>query len=297
MADFNILDPSTYMGGITDLLSSQGLSGAINLGTAAYDIYSGIQAQNQADRMYDIVYGTAAQQDAWAQELSNRTKSLYWPLEEKNFQYATEDINALRPSSVAARDYNIQRSAEQLAQARQLDPLFDANRSSLVNTLTTGTPELQQRLMNEASANVSQAFDQSRTAGMRQFGQAGINPSSGALADYNRTMDQQQALAQATARTQAARSGEDIGLSRQSQALNLQAGIPLPTYQTTPSVSAGNISSAQSGSGTLAGQAAAGLSTNAQNAFTGAATSLNSLYYNPIQKNLTDSFIAKMNRS
>lgn len=300
MADTNYLDNllsgniSGLMGDLGTTLSSQGLNGAINLGTAAYDIYSGIQAQNQANKMYDIVYGTAAQQDAWANQLANRTSTLYWPLEDKQFQYANEDAAALRPSDIANRDYNIQRRAELLDQAKGLNPMLDANKEQLLNTLTTSTPDLQNRLMNEASANVGQAFDASRTAGMRQFGQAGINPSSGAMLDYNRTMDQGQALAQANARTQAARQGEDIGLSRQSQALNYQAGIALPQYQTTPSVSAGQVSSSQQGAGTLAGQAASGLNTSAQNAFTGAATSLNSLYYNPIQKSLTSSLVSKL---
>ena len=82
--------------------------------------------------------------------------------------------------------------------------------------------------------------------------------------------------------------------SRQSQAANFQAGIPLPTYQTTGTVSAGNVTQAQSGSGSTAGAAASSMNNNAQNSFTGASTALNSLYWNPITSNYMNTATSKL---
>ena len=276
-----------------DLLS--GVSTAANLGTAAYDLYQGIQNQAYADKMYDLAFGSAAQQDAWASDMANRAQTLYWPLEDLQYQYATEDINALRPSDVANRDYNVQRRNELLTQAKQLNPTLDANKVSYINTMTAPVDDLRQRWMDIASTNVDQAFDAKRATGLRQMGQAGINPSSGNMLDYNRTMYQDQAAQSANARTKASRDAETEGLSRQATVLNMQAGIPLPTYNTTPSTTASTISSSMGGTGTAAAGLANSLNSNAQQNFTGAATSINSAYWNPITTNYMNSLTARNN--
>ena len=276
-----------------DLLS--GINTGANLGTAAYDLYQGIQNQSYADKMYDLAFGSAAQQDAWASDMANRAETLYWPLEDKQYQYATEDMTALRPSDVANRDYNIQRRDELLGQARTLNPTLDANKVSYINTMAAPITDLQNRWMDTASTDVSQSFDNKRAAGLRQMGQAGINPSSGNMLDYNRTMTQDQAAQTAAARTKAGRAGEAEGLNRQSTLLNMQAGIPLPQYNINPSVTTSTVSSSMGGTGAAATGLANNMNANAQQNFTGAATSLNSMYWNPITTNYMNSLTNRNN--
>lgn len=260
----------------------QNLTGAASAG---YDIYQGLQTQRQADRMYDLMYGTAAAQDAWANKIAARTEGTYWPLEDLSYKYATEDMNALRPSDTANRDYNITRRGEQLAQAKAINPMLDTTERELLGTLTEDTGDLRNRLAAQGVAGVQQSFDNTRAQDTRRMNLAGINPSSGAALDYNRGLATSQSLAEANARNQAASTAEDTAISRQGQALAYRAGIQLPTYQTTPSVSAGQVSTALSSTGSLAAGAANNLNTQAQNSFTGASTALNSMYMRPYVQN------------
>ena len=275
-----------------DLLS--GVNTAANLGTAAYDLYQGIQSDAYAQSMYDLAFGTAAQQDAWASDMANRAQTLYWPLEDLQYQYATEDMNALRPSDVANRNYNIQRRGELLTQAQQLNPTLDQNKVNYINEMTAPVTDLQNRWRDIASADISQSFGQSRANDMRRMGEQGTNPSSRQMLNYNRVMAQDEAAQQAAARTKASRTGEDVGLNRQGAVLNYQAGIPLPTYNTNPSVTASTVGSAMSGTSSTAAGLANSQTQNAQNSYTGAATSLNSLYWNPIMSNYTNALTNKM---
>jgi hypothetical protein len=275
----------TVGSGLGSIVGSNAFQNLTGAAAAGYDIYSGLQQQQQADRMYDLMFGSAAKQDEWAAKMAARTESKYWPLEDLQYQYATEDMGALRPSDTANRDYNIQRRGEQLAQARAINPMLDTTERNLLDTLTESSDDLRNRLSNQAVAGVQQSFDNTRAQDMRRMALSGINPSSGASLDYNRGLATSQAMAEANARTQAATTAEDTALSRQGQALAYRAGIQLPTYQATPSVSAGQVSTSLGSTGSLAAGAANNLNNQAQQSFTGAATALNSMYMRPYTQN------------
>jgi hypothetical protein len=109
------------------------------------------------------------------------------------------------------------------------------------------------------------------------MGLAGINPNSGQMQNYMNRMGQSQALAEATARTQATRQAEDIAISRQSQALNYMKGAALPTYQVTPSVSTSSLASGLAGITSGFTGLANAADKNAQGSWNGANTLLNVL--------------------
>ena len=227
------------------------LGTAANIAGAGYDIYQGYQNQQLANKYADIVFSTAEKQDEYTQAMFDRIKSLYWPFEDLNYQYATEDIQALRPLAQAQTQYAVDRGLSDIAKYRELDPVYDDTEKSLIRKLTEGEDVLADRLMTTATANVANAYAQQRESDMRKLSAAGINPNSGQYSNYMNRMGSQQAMAEATARTQASRQAEDLAISRQSQALNYRQGAQLPTYQTTPSVTSSNITSGLSSSGSL----------------------------------------------
>lgn len=257
----------------------------VSLAATGYDIYQGIQKQKAADRMFDLMWGTAATQDAWATEIKTRYTNTYWPLEDSQYSYYSEDLVANRPSDVAARDYNITRKYEQISQAAAINPELDTTERALISTLIDDTATLRARLAADAVLGVNQSFDATRAQDTRRMGVLGINPSSGARLGYTRALAGAQALATATARNNAAIIAEDTAISRQGQALSYRAGVPLPTYQVTPSVQAGNVTTALSSVGSIAAATGAHMDTSAQQSFTGAATALNNMYMRPyVQK-------------
>ena len=271
----------------------QNLAGAVSTG---YDIYQGIQKQQSAQRMYDLMYGTAAKQDTWADLIKTRYSDIYWPYEAVQYDYATADRLALRDSDLAARDYNIARKYQQIQQAGSINPVLDTAELSLINTLVASVDNLRTRLANDAIVGVNQSFDNTRAQDLRRLGTLGVNPSSGARLTYSRALAGSQALASAAARNNAAMIAEDTSISRQGQALAYRAGVTLPTYQTTPSVQAGNVTTALSATGSMAATAGGQLDNSAQQSFTGAATALNSMYMRPITEKYMSAATARMGR-
>lgn len=251
------------------------VSNVINTAGGLYDIYQGYQSSQLADKYANLAFGSAQKQDAFAQEMWNRYKQKYWPFEDLNIQYQMEDLKTLRPAYQQQVAYQAQRLQEQLAQAKELNPILDDTEKSLIRKLVEGEDVLADRLMSQATADVSAAYGSQREQDMRSMGLAGINPNSGQMQNYMNRMGQSQALAEATARTQASRQAEDLAISRQSQALNYMKGAQLPTYQVTPSVNTGSISSALSGSNYTG--LANMYNNSAQNSWNGANTLLNVL--------------------
>lgn len=251
------------------------VSNVVNTAGGLYDIYQGYQSSQLADKYANLAFGSAQKQDAFAQEMWNRYKQKYWPLEDLNIQYQMEDLQTLRPAYQQQVAYQAQRLQEQLAQANELNPILDDTEKSLIRKLVEGEDVLADRLMSQATADVGAAYGSQREQDMRSMGLAGINPNSGQMQNYMNRMGQSQALSEATARTQASRQAEDLAISRQSQALNYMKGAQLPTYQVTPSVNTGSISSALSGSNYTG--LANMYNKSAQNSWNGANTLLNVL--------------------
>lgn len=250
---------------------------AFGVAGGIYDIYSGYQNQKMADKYASLAFGSMEKQDAFAQEMWDRYKNLYWPLEDLNIQYTMEDLQTLRPAYQQQVQYQAQRLQEQLEQAKELNPILDDTEKNLIRKLVEGEDVLADRLMSQATADVGAAYGSQREQDMRAMGLAGINPNSGQMMNYMSNMGRSQALSEATARTQASRQAEDIAISRQSQALNYMKGAQLPTYQVTPSVSTSSISSSLGGLGSSYTGLAGMYNQNAQDSWNGANVLLNKL--------------------
>lgn len=237
---------------------ASGLGSVASVAGAGWDIYQGYQNQKLANKYADLAFGSMEAQDAYAAEMYERQKQKYWPLEDLQIQYTMEDLQNLRPLAQAQVQYASDRGLADIAKNRELDPLYDETEKSLIRKLTEGEDVLRDRMMNEASANVAASYAQQREQDKRTMGMAGINPNSGAFANYLSRTGTNQALAEAMGRTQASRQAEDLALSRQSQALNYRKGASLPSYQFTPSVSSSSVASGlggvTSGAANLAGQ-------------------------------------------
>ena len=287
---------ATMGSAIGEAVGSNWFNTLTNVASTGYDIYQGIQRQKASDRMFDLMYGTAAKQDTWSDAIKARYESTYWPYEATQYEYATEDRLVMRPSDVAARDYNIVRKGQQIVQASTLNPLLDNTELGLITTLVEDIATLRTRLANDAITEVNKSFDNTRAQDLRRLNSLGVNPSSGARLVYNRALANAQALASATARNNAAVIAEDTSISRRGQALSYRAGIPLPTYQTTQSVQAGNVTTALNSVGGMAATAGAHLDNSAQQSFTGAATTLNSMYMRPITEKYMSAATARMGR-
>lgn len=212
------------------------LSGLGNLGMAAYDIYSGINSMNQANKYQNMMFGNMQSQNEFAEEMWDRLATNQWPLEDLQAAYAKQDLEKLRPLQTAQRDYGISRGLADIAVAKELDPMLDQTKKDLVSRLAEGEDVLAARMRNTASTDVAAAFDKQRATDTRRFAALGINPNSGATQNYMSRMGTSQALSEAGARTQASRQAEDTALSRNAQALNYRAGIPLSQQQYTSSI-------------------------------------------------------------
>lgn len=253
------------------------VGGALNAAGSIYDIYNGYQSNKLAEKYANQAFGSAAAQDQYAREMWNREKELYWPLENLNVQYEMEDLQALRPSYQRQVAYQGQRMDEQLAQAKELNPLLDDTEKSLVRKLVEGEDVLAERMMNEATTDVANAFGTQREQDTRAMGLAGVNPNSGQFANYTNRMGQSQALAEAGARTQSSRQAEELAISRQSAALNYRSGAQLPTYDVNTSVDSGAILGGLGGSGNAYTGLSQMYNKNAQDSYNGAWYQLNQL--------------------
>lgn len=243
----------------------------------AWDIYSGYQNQQLANQYANLAFATAEKQDEYAQAMWDRYQQKYWPLEDLNIQYTMEDLQTLRPAYQQQVQYQAQRLQEQLAQAKELNPILDETEKSLIRKLVEGEDVLADRYMQQATADVGAAYGSQREQDVRAMGLAGINPNSGQMMNYMSNMGRSQALSEATARTQAARQAEDTAISRQSQALNYMKGAQLPTYQITPSVTTSGISSTLGGLSSSYTGLAGMYNQNAQDSWNGANVLLNKL--------------------
>lgn len=253
------------------------LGNIANVAGSAFDIYQGVQSMNMAEKYADLAFGSAAKQDEYSQAMWDRMKSKYWPIEDLNIQYSMEDMKTLRPMYEQQIAYQAQRGQQELANAKEMDPLIDETKKSLIRKLTEGEDVLRGRMTEQASTDTSAAFEQQRGQDARRMGMAGINPNSGQYANYMNRMGTNEAMSEATARTQASRLAEDTALSRQSQALNYYSTGNLPQYQYTPTVNAGTV---QQGLGGSTGNYMGGMQyfgNQAQNQFTGASYQLNQL--------------------
>ena len=154
-------------------------------------------------------------------------KDYYWPIETQLASNYQDNLTAATPYMQTMRNYQLNRGNELIGLAQETNPVLDENRKSLIQRLTEGEDVLANRYRSDASNDVAASFAQQRGNLTNQMAQYGINPNSGSWASQSAKLGRSEALAQASARTNASRTAEDTSLSRMSQANN---------YYTTPSM-------------------------------------------------------------
>lgn len=152
----------------------------------------------------------------------------YWPIEEFLAGNYLTDIKTARPYEERMRDYQLGRGDQLIDLANETNPMLDESRKSLIRRLTEGEDVLANRYRSQASADITQSFANQKAQQSRNLASMGVNPNSGAWANYGTTMSQNEALAQASGRTNATRQAEDVSLQRQMQAQNYYTN---PTMQ------------------------------------------------------------------
>lgn len=172
----------------------------------------------------------------------------YWPIEEFIAGNYFDDIKAARPYQIDMRDYQLNRGNELIDLAEDTNPILDDSRKSLIRRLTEGEDVLANRYRSQTSADITSAFNNQRSQDYRNMASMGINPNSGAWANYSTTMGQNEALAQAAGRTSATWQAEDTSLQRQAAAQNYYTN-PSMLYDAgtiTPGMSIGSLTGSAS---------------------------------------------------
>lgn len=172
----------------------------------------------------------------------------YWPIEEFIAGNYYDDIREARPYQMKMRDYQLNRGDELIDLAEDTNPILDEDRKSLIRRLTEGEDVLANRYRSQTSADITSAFNNQRNQDFRNMASMGINPNSGAWANYGTTMGQNEALAQAAGRTNATWQAEDTSLQRQADAQNYYTN-PSMLYDAgtiTPGMSIGSLTSGAS---------------------------------------------------
>lgn len=172
----------------------------------------------------------------------------YWPIEEFIAGNYKDDIEAARPYQISMRDYQLNRGNELIDLAEDTNPILDEDRKSLIRRLTEGEDVLANRYRSQTSADITSAFNNQRNQDFRNMSSMGINPNSGAWANYSTTMGQNEALAQAAGRTSATWQAEDTSLQRQMTAQNYYTN-PSMLYNPgtiTPGMSIGDLTNSAS---------------------------------------------------
>ena len=172
----------------------------------------------------------------------------YWPIEEFIAGNYYDDIREARPYQMKMRDYQLNRGDELIDLAEDTNPILDEDRKSLIRRLTEGEDVLANRYRSQISADITSAFNNQRNQDFRNIASMGINPNSGAWANYGTTMGQNEALAQAAGRTNATWQAEDTSLQRQADAQNYYTN-PSMLYDAgtiTPGMSIGSLTGSAS---------------------------------------------------
>ena len=172
----------------------------------------------------------------------------YWPIEEFIAGNYYDDIREARPYQMKMRDYQLNRGDELIDLAEDTNPILDEDRKSLIRRLTEGEDVLANRYRSQTSADIASAFNNQRAQDYRNMASMGVNPNSGAWANYDTIMGQNEALAQAAGRTSATWQAEDTSLQRQATAQNYYTN-PSMLYDAgtiTPGMSIGSLTGSAS---------------------------------------------------
>lgn len=179
----------------------------------------------------------------------------YWPIETQLASNYLDNLTTATPYMQTMRNYQLNRGNELIGLAQDTNPVLDENRKSLIQRLTEGEDVLANRYRTDASNDVAASFAQQKASLGDQMAQYGVNPNSGSWASQASKLGRSEALAQASARTNASRTAEDTSLNRMAQANN---------YYTTPTMqySLGNAPTPGMSVGGLMGSGGSGYKTS-----------------------------------
>ena len=192
----------------------------------------------------------AAQRDIAANSL-DFAKKQYADMKPLYDKIVASDTSTQDASAENARRYNdFQKNTFQPLQQSIVD---DAN--------SYDTAGHRERIAEQASGDVTQAFDSARQQQDRMFAASGIKPSSGRFAALNSNLLAQEALGKAGAQTNARITAEEIGASKKTNAANIGnslAGDTNASYGTSINAGGGATSAmGASGDGMRAGYSGA----------------------------------------
>lgn len=196
----------------------------------AYNSYSAMDsASNLANKQFDTIAGSTAKQDAIAQELFDRYKTTYWPLEDKQI--------ALQDSWMQRYTPEIQQKAWDNYDAElQLQPQYQQIERGIIGQASM-TPQEWGRMFGEkAHQDVQTSFDAQRGQAQRALSRMGVDPTSGrSITALQSGMGVNQSLADVGAQTGALQQGYDTAWNRGAGALGFRMGNTIPQQTSAPS--------------------------------------------------------------
>ena len=310
---------SSGLSSATDWLGGSGgkaLSTVANVAGAGYDLYQGIQNSNLANKYANMSFSSAEQQNKYAQEMFDRYKSTYWPIEDKQnalsgmqldfamspdmwnaytdynkiasnlqtgkTQFALDQFNTIKPYLQKQAEVYANEGWLDLKRRQDLYGTYDETERSLIRKLTEGEDVLRDRMMSQASTDVKSSFADAQNNLNTQLGLAGISSSSPQAWSARTELAQSQALAEAAARTNAVNTAETTTMNRWAQALNYNKGTDLSTANYTPSTAIATASGLSGSGGNYGAQALSGY-----NAAAGSYGNMANMYSSMAQDNMT----------
>jgi len=224
------------------------LNTGVNVANAVTGYNAASDAAALANKTFDTVAGSTAKQDQIAQELFDRYKTTYWPLEDAQTSQAKSWYDRYTP---AIQDQQWSNYKQEL----DMQPQFLETEQNMLDQATMTPKEWGDMYAEKAHNDVQTSFDAMRGQTQRSLSRMGIDPTSGrSLTALNSGMDVAQSLADVGSQTAAQQQGYDTSWNRGAGALGFKMGSGVPQQTTT-----------QNGA-TLSGQALSGMSSaNAAN--------------------------------
>lgn len=224
------------LGDFTSLLNT-GINAA-----NAYTNYTAAQsASNLASQAFDTIAGSTAKQDEIAQELFNRYKETYWPLQDQQMSLAKSWYDNYTPE-VMSQQWNNYKTA------LDMQPQYNQVQQGLLDQAKMTAGDWGTQYANQAHADTQTTYDNLRKQSERALGRAGVDPTSGrSISALQSGMNVSQALTDVGAQTSARQQGYDTAWNRGAGALGFSLGNSIPQQTTVDSGTA------------LSGQALSGL--------------------------------------
>lgn len=222
-------------------------SSVLNTGINAFNAYSAYDASQNAaalaNKTFDTIAGSTAKQDEIAQELFDRYKNQYWPLEDQQISQAKSWYDRYTPAIQDQQWADYQTSLGMQPQFRQVE-------QGLLDQAKMTPKEWGDQYASQAHADTQTTYDNLRKQSERALGRAGVDPTSGrSITALQSGMNTAQALTDVGAQTTARQQGYDTAWNRGAGIMNYSLGNSMPTQT---SVASGT---------SLSGQALSGLGT------------------------------------